>query len=265
VARDAEFDFSYPIMQSGLQIMVPNTGRSGWSESPMGDMVLLLFSRTTLVWLGMALLLVLIPAHLVWLFERRYEGGIVKNRSYFPGLFEAVYWAMSTLTAQAESMPRHWVGRAFSVFWMFAGVVFVAFYTAQLTTVLTVQQIRGTIEGPRDLPGKRVGTITGSVALDYLREHDAHVQEFQTGEQMFQALIDKEVEAVVIGAPVLRYFAEHQGKGRVRVVGPEFDPGPIAIMLQLNSPLRRRFDSALLVLRESGTYQQIYRKWFGSP
>jgi hypothetical protein len=48
--------------------------------------------------LGIALLLVLIPAHLVWLIERRHEGGMISNRNYFPGFLEAIYWAVSTLT-----------------------------------------------------------------------------------------------------------------------------------------------------------------------
>jgi len=107
----------------------------------------------------MALLLVLVPAHLVWLFERRNEDSIISNRNYFPGIFEAIFWKLSTLTTQAENMPRQWVGRTFSIFWMFARMVFVAFYTAQLTTTLTVEQIRGAIEGPGDLPGKQVATL----------------------------------------------------------------------------------------------------------
>ena len=66
-------------------------------------------------------------------------------------------------------MPHQWLARTFAIFWMFAGVVFVAFYTAQLTTTLTVEQIRGAIEGPSDLPGKQVATLAGSTAADYLR------------------------------------------------------------------------------------------------
>jgi polar amino acid transport system substrate-binding protein len=31
----------------------------------------------------------------------------------------------------------------------------------------------------------------------------------------------------------------------------------------LNSPLRREVNHALISLREDGTYQQIYEKWFG--
>ncbi len=162
-------------------------------------------------------------------------------------------------------MPRQWAARALSIFWMFVGVVFVALYTAQLTTALTVEQIRGAIEGPGDLPGKQVATVAHSTAADYLREQHAQVQEFTTPDQMFQTLLDKKVDAVVSAAPLLLYYAAHEGKGRVKTVGPEFNSAPAAIMVQLDSPLRRKINLALIALRENGTYQQIFDKWFGSP
>jgi len=115
------------------------------------------------------------------------------------------------------------------------------------------------------LPGKQVATVARSIAVDYLRAQNAYVQEFPTTEQMFKALLDKKVDAVVFSAPVLLYYAAHDGKGRVRMAGPEFNTAPIAMMLQLNSPLRRQVDHAFLVLRENGTYQQLHNKWFGSP
>jgi len=264
-ARDEVFDFSYPILEAGLQIMVRESGQTAQTESPLWDMLRLIFSRTTVVWLGMALLLVLIPAHLVWLFERRREGGIISSPNYFPGIFEAFFWAISTLTGSPEGMPHQWVARTFSIFWIFAGVVFVAFYTAQLTTTLTVEQIRGAIEGPDDLPGKQVATLTHSAAADYLREQNAQVQEFATPDQMFRALLDKKVDAVVFSGPVLLYYAAQEGKGLAKIVGPEFNTAPIAFMMQLGDPLRKKIDLALLVLRENGTYRQFHDKWFGKP
>jgi len=263
-ARDEEFDFSVPIMQAGLQIMVRDTGETA-TPNPLVDLLGLLFSKTTLLWLGIALILVLIPAHLVWLFERRREDGILTHRSYIPGIFEAIYWAISCLTAQAETMPHQWFARAFSIFWMFAGVVFVAFYTAQLTTTLTVRQIQGSISGPADLPGKQVATLANTVAADYLRAQNAQVREFPQVGPMFQALRTKQVDAVVFTSPVLLYHAAHEGKGLVKLVGPEFNVSPIAFCFQLDSPLRRKVNLALLTLRENGTYQQIYDKWFGGP
>ena len=85
------------------------------------------------------------------------------------------------LAAQVEIMPRQWVARGLAILWMFASVVFIASYTAQLTTTLTVEQIRGAIEGPGDLPGKQIATITSSIAAVYLREQKVEVQEFPTG------------------------------------------------------------------------------------
>ena len=264
LARDEVFDFSIPTLQAGLQIMVRDTGEKAETASPLRDMLRLLFSRTTIVWLGIALLLVLIPAHLVWLFERRRPDGIISSPNYFPGIFEAFFWAISTLTGSPEGMPHQWVARTFAIFWIFAGVVFVAFYTAQLTTTLTVEQIRGSIEGPGDLPGKQVAALAGSTAADYLGQQNAQVQEFATPDEVYKALLDKKVEAVVMPAPLLLYYAAHEGKGQVKTVGPEFNTAPAAIMVQLDSPLRRKINLALIALRENGTYQRIYDKWFGT-
>jgi len=267
-ARDDAFDFSYPIFETGLQIMVPETAGAPHATAsrltPVLNMIGLLFSRTTIEWIGVGLLLVLIPAHLVWSLERRHENGIISNRNYFPGIFQACFWGLSSLTSQSEGPPRQWLARALSIFWMFASVVFIASYTAQLTTTLTVEQIRGSIEEPGDLPGKKVATITNSPAADYLLRKQAQVQEFPP-DQIYKALLDKKVDAVVAPAPLLLYYATHEGKGRVKLVGPEFDRGQIAIALQLDSPLRKKVNRALVVLRENGTYQQIYDKWFGTP
>ena len=264
-ARDEVFDFSIPTLQAGLQILVLDTADKAGTSNPLSDLLRLLFSRTTAVWLGVALLLVLIPAHLIWFLERRHPDSMISSPNYFPGIFEVLYWGISSLTSQAQTMPHQWVARVISNFWMFVGVVFVALYTAQLTATLTVQQIRGAIEGPGDLPGKQVATIAHSTGADYLRQQKAQVQEFATADQMFKALRDKRVDAVVTAAPLLLYYAAHEGKGLVKTVGPEFNAAPIAIMVQLDSPLHRKINLALIALRENGTYQQIYDKWFGTP
>jgi polar amino acid transport system substrate-binding protein len=262
-ARDQEFDFSIPTIQAGLQIMVRDTGEKAQTVNPLWDMLRLIFSQTTLLWLGMALLLVVIPAHVIWFLDRRDPNSMLSNRNYCPGIFEVIYWGVASLTSQAQTMPHQWLARTLSIFWMFVGVVFVAFYTAQLTTTLTVEQIRGAIEGPGDLPDKQVATIAGSAVADYLRGQNAQVQEFPTPDRMYKALLDKKVDAVVSAAPMLLYYATHEGKGLVKMVGPEFNTAPAAIMVQLDSPLRRKINLALIALRENGTYQQIYAKWFG--
>jgi polar amino acid transport system substrate-binding protein len=260
-AREAEFDFSQPILNAGLQIMVRGRGQDG-DSSPFWDLLGLLFSPAILVWLGIALLLVIIPAHIVWFLERRHKDGIIPTEDYYPGILYAMYWAATTLVAQAEQAPRYWLARIFTVLWMFVGVVFVAFYTAQLAATLTVQQIQGGINGPDDLPGKKVATTRGSTAATALRELRAEVSEVAKIEEAFKALNDKQVDAVVFDSPVLLFYAAREGKGRVQLVGAPFRKEDYGIVVPRNAPLRKQVNIVLLALREDGTYQKLYDKWF---
>ncbi len=70
----------------------------------------------------------LVPAHLVWLFERNDPESTIPT-PYFPGIFHVTFWSASTLAAAGE-MPHQWLARILAVVWIFAGVNLLAFYTA---------------------------------------------------------------------------------------------------------------------------------------
>ncbi|WP_220004801.1 transporter substrate-binding domain-containing protein [Bradyrhizobium sp. BR 10261] len=260
--REDRFDFSQPIMNSGLQILVRGTAVNV-EANPLRELMQLFFSRTLLVWLGIALLLILVPAHLMFLVERTHHSGIIPTKKYFPGIFHAMFWAAGTLATQADQMPRHWIARIVAVLWMFTGVVFVAFYTAQLTASLTVQQIKGPINGQQDLVGKTVGSTRGSTATAYLNELRAEVREFEKVDDLYKALLDQQVDAVVFDAPALLYYTTHDGRGLARIVGDVFHKEDYGIVFPTGSPLRKQVNEALLGLRENDTYQRIYEEWFG--
>jgi polar amino acid transport system substrate-binding protein len=90
--------------------------------------------------------------------------------------------------------------------------VFIAYFTAAVTSNLTVQQLHGDINGPDDLPGKRVASVKGSTSTEYLRQRNVEVSEFAKVEEAFQALIAGEADAVVYDAPVL--LISHRTKAR---------------------------------------------------
>jgi len=260
--RRVAFDFSQPMFESGLQVMVRQ--QTPPERSPISGLVALLFSSVMLQWLGIVMLFILGPAHIIWFTERHHEEGIIPSKSYFPGIFHAAWWAAGTLATQADTMPRSVLARVAAVLWMFTGVVFVAYFTAQVTATLTVRQLRGSIQGPEDLPGMRVATTTGSTSSAYLHRHHIQVQEFGRLEEAYRDLLRGGVDAVVFDSPVLLYYATHEGKGKVEVVGRVFRKENYGIVCRNNSPLRKRMDTALLTLRENGTYDQLYDKWFHS-
>jgi polar amino acid transport system substrate-binding protein len=260
--RDREFDFTYSILNAGQQVMVRSAATAD-GDRPLMAFLRLLFSRWMLYWLLAALLLLLVPAHVLWLIDRRNEEGISTSPKYFPGIFDAMAWAAAGLLAQAPRMPKQRFAHVLAIVWLFTGVVFVTFFTAQMTATLTVEQIKGAINGPDDLPGKPVATLAGSMSVDYLRDIGARVQQFSRPEETYSALLSGRVDAVVMAAPALRHYATHEGAGKVQMTGPEFRKNDLAFVVPLNSPLRRKVNSALVAIHDDGTYARLYESWFG--
>ena len=258
--REMQLDFSQPMFDAGLQILTSAQGAEG---SLLGNIVAGIFTRDFLVMIGIVILLLAVPAHIVFFLERRPNGGLLTHRSYFPGIFEAAWWAAATLATQADQMPKSAAARVAAIIWMFSSVVLIAYFTASVTSSLTLQQLRGDIKGPEDLPGKRVASVKDSTSVEYLRQHNVEVAEFAKVEDAYQALQQDQADAVVYDSPVLLYYASHEGKGKAQVVGPIFRKENYGIVFPDKSPLRKRVNEALLKLRENGAYDQLYKKWFG--
>jgi polar amino acid transport system substrate-binding protein len=49
----------------------------------------------------------------------------------------------------------------------------------------------------------------------------------------------------------------------VHVIGPVFRKESYGIVFPANSRHRKRVNEALLTLKEKGTYEELYKKWFG--
>ena len=258
--REVDWDFSYPMFEAGLQIL---TSAEGSESSLVGNIIAGVFTSAFLAIVGIVLLTILIPAHVVWFFERRRSDGILSKRTYFPGIFEACWWAAATLATQADQMPKSAAARIAAVIWMFMSVVFIAYFTASVTSSLTLQQLKGEINGPEDLPGKRVATVKGSTSANYLEQRHIQFTEFEYVEEAYRALQQNHAEAVVYDTPVLLYHAAHEGKGKTQVVGPIFRKESYGIVFPSDSSYRKPVNEALLLLKENGAYDQLYKKWFG--
>lgn len=256
--REARIDFSHPFFNAGLQILVPVR-----SEQTLANLVSAVFSPVLLQILGIAVLVTLAMAHLIWLTERNSGGEI--PRAYLPGVWEALWWAVSTLTTGEygdKNKPSGVLKRLLAIAWMVLSVIFVAQFTASITSDLTVQQLTQNISGPNDLPGKTIVTVKGSTAANYLSETRINFIGVDTIEEAYAALQDGRAQAIVYDSPVLTYYAVTEGRGKVEVVGSIFKEEAYGIVLQPGSPLREPINNALLEIRQDGTYETLYDKWF---
>ena len=260
--REKTLDFSHAFFESGLQIMVADNSRI--FDGILIRVLSTLFAVEFLYILGFLIVMLLVSAHIIWFLERHYNPEFPKG--YVEGIWEAFWWAAVTATTvgYGDKTPKGPLGRIFGLFWMFAGLFILAYFTAGVTSTVTLQELQGTINGPEDLANKSVATVAKSAAAEYLVRQGIQPIEFASEAETYRALENGDVQAVVYDAPVLQHYASHNGQGKVRIVGLIFEELSYGIAFQPESPYREIVNQALLKLVENGDYQDIQNKWFGA-
>lgn len=125
---------------------------------------------------------------------------------------------------------------------------------------------RDDINGMEDLDGKVVATRLGTTSGNYLREHvpGAEINEYEQMDQVYLAVENGSADAVVYDLPNIEYYISTAGEGRLKVVGDLYQAEDYGIgITKGNEDLVAAINDALATLKENGTYDEIYNKWFG--
>ncbi|MBO9447642.1 transporter substrate-binding domain-containing protein [Ruegeria sp. R14_0] len=256
-ARETQMDFSQPIFEAGLQIMVPSES----ARSP--SLLQALLSAELFLAIGLAFAILLGGGMLMWSFERRAQPYFDRklNEAWFPSF----WWALNLVVNGGfeERMPRTPFGRLLGVILVVSSLFIVSVFTARIASVMTIEAISGNVNSVNDLYGKQVGTISGSTAASFLNRREVEFNGYGDLDSMLAAFREKELDAVVFDAPILSYFASHDGRRIATMTGGIFLRENYGIAFPTGSPLVEDVNQALLALREDGTYDEIYRKWFG--
>ncbi|XGA80073.1 transporter substrate-binding domain-containing protein [Halomonas sp. CH40] len=117
-----------------------------------------------------------------------------------------------------------------------------------------------------DLEGMTIGTKIGSTSYDFLQDKfgdTAEITPYPGTSDMYMALLGRNVDAAFYDAPNVAYFSETRGEGRTKVVGPLYEGQQYGIVFNKGSEWVEPANEALAAMREDGTYDEIYTKWFG--
>ena len=259
--RLTQVDFSQPILDGGLRVMVPSdrthTLRRLWNGLVEDGHVQVLFWALV----GMLVLSVVVMAVL-----RRLDQEFSKH--WHEGFAEAMYHVVSVMmtgkTSYKGKIGPGWLGRVNATVWLVFGVASVAYVTSSITSVMTADTISDAVHGPKDLPGRTVGVITGSVGARYCAEHGIDVVTYDTLDEAARALADRVTDAVVSDAQSLEYYDVSHPQVNVAVVGEMFERRHYAFPInRAAEDLRRRIDVVLVGLREDGMLEQLRRRSFG--
>ncbi len=255
--RERVMDFSQPIFDAGLQIMVPVGNGTG------GSLLSALMRWELAASVGVAFILLLGGGMLMWWFERGRQEYF--DRPAREALFPSFWWALNLVVNGGfeERVARSWAGRVFSVFLVVASLFIVSVFVAQITTMMTVQAISGTIDNINDLDGKRVATTVGSTSSAFLDSRNIAHQSLPDLQSLLATFEAGKLDAVVFDGPILAWYVQNQGAGKARLLPQVFKRESYGIALPEGAALREPINRALLLLREDGTYDEIRAKWFG--
>ncbi|WP_136439911.1 transporter substrate-binding domain-containing protein [Pacificoceanicola onchidii] len=254
-AREAVMDFTLPVFESGLQIMV-----DGGSRVPLWRQ-LLTWQVAAYVLLALGVLWAI--GMVMWLFERHKQPYF--DRTLKEAVFPAFWWALNLLVNGGfeERQPRSAPGRVLATMMVFASLFVVSLFVAQITAAITVNRLTSNVSGLNDLDTRRVGSVNGSTASVFLDNRSVAHLGYSGLADMLDAFESGEINAVVFDGPILSYYLSERRDTSAYLVETVFRKEDYGIALSSGSALREPLNQALLKLREDGRYAALVRKWFG--
>lgn len=137
------------------------------------------------------------------------------------------------------------------------------YYDAGL--IILVQADNDNISSIDDFEDKVVATKLGTTSADFLKTVPTKdVKLLPNTDNLFMELLSGGADAVFFDSPPLLYYAQNQGKGKVKTVGPLYQGQSYGIAFPQGSELREKVTITLLKFMEDGTYNELYEKWFGT-
>ena len=257
--RERRMDFSQPIYGSGLQIITTN-------EQDGISFLKIIWESGILLFLGGALVVLLIVAHAMWFFERGEDAKHDYFRDeYFGGIWDAFWWAfvICTMGGFEKERPEHVIGRIIAVFWVLCSLFFISTLTAKITSALTVSQLSSGITSYQDLHGKKVGAPKGTTISQFLDKNSIPYIAYDDFNLSLADLKAKKIDAVVGDAAVSQYYVQNESNGTLVTAGEVFAKDNIAFAFTEDSPFFEAINSELIKMQEDGSFSVLQEKYFG--
>ncbi|XP_010493660.1 PREDICTED: glutamate receptor 1.2 [Camelina sativa] len=244
--RSTYVDFTLPFTEMGLGIVAAKE-RSMW---------VFFEPLTPDLWITSAAFFVL-TGIIVWLIERpenpEFQGS-------WPQQIGVVLWfGFSTLVYAHREKLKHNLSRFVVTVWVFAVLILVTSYTATLTSMMTVQQIR--FNSNEDYVGHLSGSHIANAALTNSSLRAMRLLGLNTSEDYAQALLNKTVSYIVSELPYLKVVLGEY-PAHFLMVKTQSTTNGFGFMFQKGSELVHTVSREIAKLRTSERLNEMERRWF---
>lgn len=257
--RVTRMSFSQPFYQSSLSIASRADGKGLWTR------IKPFFSFKLLVAVSIFVFILAIVGTLLWLAEHK------ASPDQFPadpikGIGNGMWLAIVTMstTGYGDMAPITLRGRIIAGIWMVVTIIFATSMVAGIASTLTLSGMgSSTIKNAEELSNKKVATISGSPAVDFLKEHKARVVQSNDLNEAMDKLENKVVDAVVYDQPQLLYFMKEHNDEDLYLAKAEYYKQGYGFAFQQRSPLVYEVNRILLELAEAHVVEEIINDHLG--
>ncbi|KAJ6301736.1 hypothetical protein OIU77_015950 [Salix suchowensis] len=248
-------EFTSPYTETGLVLIVPARSSSkAWSfVKPF----------TTTMWVLIAVFTVY-NGFVVWWIERK---GCDELQGSIPNQIGIMLWlSFNTLLSLNAPKLHSNLSRMSGVVWLFVSLIIIQTYTANLTSMLTVQRLEPTVPSVDELlnSNAKVGYCTGSYMTEYLprvlKFKLENLKKYGSAEEYFNGFNNKEISAAFIATPYAKLFLGRYCNRFIQI-GETYKIGGFGFAFPRGSPLLASVNEALLKISENGTVQALEKTW----
>jgi polar amino acid transport system substrate-binding protein len=252
--REKIVDFSQPYHNAGLEVLV----RSDDINIIQQTGTFLKSGAMKLLYFGLLGILILANLHYFW--------NILRNKkvtgNYFKDVWDNIWWLFNGLFKSEFSIDSNRLHQITTVFMIIVSIIFVTQFQAVVTSDLTLDQIDSRIASLDDLKGKKIGVVASTTAQKFASENQLNSENFDNNEELFNGLLKQKSDAIILDAPIAKYYTKNEGKGKV-AESVTLNIEHYSIVFPIGSTIRKDINEAILSIEQDGTMSILNQKWFG--
>ncbi|XP_020186761.1 glutamate receptor 2.7 [Aegilops tauschii subsp. strangulata] len=254
--RSLYVDFTLPYTESGVRMLVPVLDRrqkTAWT---------FLKPLTTDLWLGTGAFVVF-TGFVVWCIENHEDfKGTPANQ-----IGSVFYFSFSTLVFAHREKIKNNLSRIVVVVWLFVVLIVQQSYTASLSSILTVEQLKPTVTNLDEVirKGSHVGYLNDSFLpglLKSLKIDESKMIALNSVEEYNDALSTGKVAVIVDEIPYLKLFLSKYCHNYT-MTGPIYRFDGFGYAFPLGSPLTADITRGILKLASSGKMAELQKDLYG--
>ncbi|KAM2995254.1 hypothetical protein FF2_042241 [Malus domestica] len=260
--RSLYVDFTMPYTESGVVMVVPSRdtrSKNAW---------VFLKPLTWDLWLTTFCFFIFI-GFVIWVLEHQINEDFRGPPSHQVGT--SFWFSFSTMVFSHRERVVSNLARFLMIIWVFVVLVLTQSYTANLASLLTVEQLQPTFTNIKDIlrKGENVGCMENSFVCELLMKqigfHESKLKGMNSMEECDEALSKGSgkggIAAVVDETPNMKLFiAKYCSK--YTMIGPIFKTDGYGFVFPKRSPLVPDISQAVLSLTEGEKIMKIGSKWF---